>query len=106
MKLPYRRRKPASEILELASTTPDLRVLIFSNTDLPEQEFKAQLEKLRRVADYDPALQRWHTQLPLDRPEWAAQMLTTLLEAARIHGTVIQVQARPADESGQPRQAP
>ena len=29
---------------------PVLQVVIYSNTDLPEDEFRAQTEKLRRVA--------------------------------------------------------
>jgi hypothetical protein len=28
-----------------------------------------------------------------DCPEWSAEMLSTLFEAARVHGTTIQVQA-------------
>jgi predicted TIM-barrel fold metal-dependent hydrolase len=71
-------------------------VLIFSNTDLPEQEFNAQSEKLRRVAHYDSSTRSWHNQIPLDRPERAAEMLSTLFEAAREHGTTIQVHAQPA----------
>jgi hypothetical protein len=56
MKLPRRRRKPAPETAEPASASraaPVLQVLIFSNTDLPEQEFNDQREKIRRVAYYD-----------------------------------------------------
>jgi hypothetical protein len=34
---------------------PVLQVVIYSNTDLPEDEFRAQTEKLRRVASYDNA---------------------------------------------------
>jgi hypothetical protein len=102
MKLPRRRRKPAPETAEQASAAPAapvLRLLIYSNTDLPEQEFNAQREKIRRVADYDNTTRSWHNQIPFDRPEWAAEMLSTLFEAARVHGTAIQVRAEPASES-------
>ena len=37
-------------------------------TDLPEQEFRAQTEKLRRVASYDNATRSWYGQIPFDRP--------------------------------------
>lgn len=42
---------------------------------------------------------------PLDHPEWAAEMLSTLFEAARVHGTTIQVQAQPAGQGSPSRQA-
>jgi hypothetical protein len=109
MKLPRRRRKHAAETAESASASPDapvLQVLIFSNTGLPEQEFEAQRQKIRRVAHYDNALQRWHSQIPLDRPEWAAEMLSALFEAARVHGTTIQVQVQRTEEGSSVRQAP
>jgi hypothetical protein len=41
------------------------------------------------------AARSWHNQIPLDRPERAAEMLSTLFEAARVHGTTIQVHAQP-----------
>jgi hypothetical protein len=62
MKLPRLRRKPAPETAEPASTgpaAPVLQVVIYSNTDLPEQEFRAQTEKLRRVTSYDNATRSW-----------------------------------------------
>jgi hypothetical protein len=80
-------------------------VLIYSNTDLPEQEFRAQTEKLRHVASYDNATRSWYVHIHFDRPEWAAEMLTALFEAARLHGTTIQVQARPSSEDSPPGQA-
>lgn len=80
-------------------------MLIFSNTSLSEQEFDAQRQKIRRVADYDSAARSWYCQIPLDRPEWAAEMLNTLFEAARVHRTTIQVQAQPEEASGPSRQA-
>ena len=67
---------------------PVLQVVIYSNTDLPEDEFRAQTEKLRRVASYDNATRSWYGQIPFDRPEWAAEMLTALFDVARLHGTV------------------
>jgi len=66
-------------------------VLIFSNTGLPEQEFNAQREKIRRVADYDSDsdTRSWYSQIPLDRPERAAEILSALFEAARLHGATV-----------------
>ena len=75
MKLPRLRRKPAPETAEPASVgpaAPVLQVVIYSNTDTPEHEFMAQTEKLRRVASYDNATRSWYSQIPFDRPEWAA----------------------------------
>lgn len=108
MKLPRRRRKAAPETAEPASASPAvpvLQVLIFSNTDLPEQEFNAQREKIRRVASYDSGTRSWYSQIPLDRPE-RAEMLSALFEAARMHGTTIQVQAQPTGDSSPSGQAP
>ncbi|MGO8890603.1 MAG: hypothetical protein ACLP8X_24145 [Streptosporangiaceae bacterium] len=97
MKLLRRRRNPAPQPAEPAgiesATAPVLRMLIFSNTGLPEQEFNAQREKIRRVADYDSDTRSWYSQIPLDRPERAAEILSALFEAARVHGTTVQVQA-------------
>ena len=109
MKLPRPRRSRAPETAEPASASPGapvLQVLIFSNTDLPEQEFNAQRGKIRRVAAYDSHTRSWHNQIPLDHPEWVAKMLSTLFEAARVYGTTIQVQAQPADQGSPSRQAP
>jgi len=109
MKLPHRRRRCAPGTAEPASASPGapvLQVLIFSNTDLPEQEFNAQRGKIRRVASYDSHTRSWHNQIPLGRPERAAEMLSTLFEAARMHGTTIQVQAQPAGQGSPSRQAP
>jgi hypothetical protein len=108
MKLPRPPRSPAPETAEPASANPGapvLQVLIFSNTDLSEQEFNAQRGKIRRVANYDSHTRSWHNQIPLDHPEWAAEMLSTLFEAARVHGTTIQVQAQPAGQGSPSRQA-
>jgi hypothetical protein len=44
-------------------------VVIYSNTDLPEQEFRAQTEKLRRGTSCDNATRSWYGQIPFDRPE-------------------------------------
>jgi hypothetical protein len=109
MKLPRRRRKPAPETAEPASASPAAPVLqmrIFSNTDMPEQEFNAQTGKIRRFADYDSATRSWHGQITLDRPEWAAEMLSALFEAARVHGTTVQVYAQPAGDGSPSGQAP
>jgi len=111
MKLPRRRVKPAPATAEPASAAPAgpavpaLQLVIFSNTDLSPQEFDAQRDKLRRVADFDSAARRWHSQVPLDRPEWAAEILSVLFEAARVHGTTIRVQAQPAGQGPPPGQA-
>jgi len=108
MKLPRPPRSPTPETAEPASANPGapvLQVLIFSNTDLSEQEFNAQRGKIRRVANYDSHTRSWHNQIPLDHPEWAAEMLSTLFEAARVHGTTIQVQAQPAGQGSPSRQA-
>ena len=97
MKLPRLRRKLAPETAEPASVgpaAPVLQVVIYSNTDLPEQEFTAQTEKLRRVTSYDNATRSWYGQIPFDRPEWAAEILTALFDVARLHGTDIRVQTR------------
>ena len=101
MKLSRRRRKPAPETAEPASAAPAAPVLqlrIFANTDLPALEFDAQREKIRRVADYDPA----HPQLaqpgPPRPPRMGREILSTLFEAARVHGTTIQLQAQPPGE--------
>ena len=83
----------------------DLRPL-FSNTSVPEQEFSAQTEKISRVGSYDRDTRSWYTWIPLDRAERAAEMLTTLFETARLHGTTIQVLAQPAGESSQSGQEP
>jgi hypothetical protein len=109
MKLPRPRRSHAPETAEPASTSPGapvLQVLIFSNTDLSEQEFNVQRGKIRLVANYDSLTRSWHNQIPLDHPEWAAEMLSTLFEAARVHGTTIQVQAQPAGQGSPSPQAP
>jgi hypothetical protein len=104
MRLLRPRKSPAPQLAEPASTEPAtaafLRVLIFSNTDLPEQEFNAQRDKIRRVADYDSNTRSWYGQIPLDRPERAAEILGALFEAAREHGTTIQVRAQPSGQNG------
>jgi len=110
MKLPRLRRTPDPATAEPASASPAapmmLQVLIFSNTSLAEQEFGAQTEKLRSVASYDSGTRSWHSWIPLDRPGRAAEMLSTLFEAARVHGTTIQVQAQPGGEGGPSGQTP
>jgi hypothetical protein len=109
MKLPRRRRKLAPETAEPTIAKPTaqiLKVLILSNTALREQEFNAQRELIRRVASYDSETRSWYGQIPLDHPERAAEMLSTLFEAARVHGTAIQVHVQPAGGSSPSGQAP
>ncbi|SRR5712691_2188546 len=99
MKLRRRNKPEPQTTAPVASTTlaglPVLRLTISSNTDLPEPDFNAQTEMLRHVAYYDNVTSTWNNQIPLDRPEWAAVVLSTLFEAARAHGTRVQVQADP-----------
>lgn len=45
-----------------------------------------------RVAEFDQAARLWRAHVPVSRPEWAAHVLGTLFEAARVHGTTIRVQ--------------
>ena len=105
MKLPRLRTKAAPEPAEPASASPAaapvLQVLICSNTALPEPEFSAQTEKLRRVASYDRDTRNWYTRIHLDHPERGAEVLAALFEAARVHGTTVQVRAWPAGGSSQ-----
>jgi hypothetical protein len=107
MKLPRLRRKPAPETAEPASAhpaAPVLQMVIYSNTDLPEDEFRAQTEKLRRVASYDNATRSWYGQIPFDRPEWAAEMLTAPLRC-RPPPRHRHPGSDPAGERGQPIRA-
>jgi hypothetical protein len=98
MKLRRRNKPEHQTTAPWAGTTPaGLPVLLTISTDtnLPEPDFKAQAEKLRHVACYDNVTSSWNNQIPLDRPEWAAEALSTLFEAARAHGTRVEVQAEP-----------
>ncbi|HET9895660.1 MAG TPA: hypothetical protein VFQ44_12095 [Streptosporangiaceae bacterium] len=95
-----RRSKPERQTAAPSDIAPSpgvpvLRLSISSNTSLPEPDFKAQTEKLRHVADYDSVTSTWYNQISLDRPEWAAEVLNTLFEAARVHGTRIHVRVEP-----------
>ena len=89
MKLPRLRRRPAPEPAEPGRAEPaaPCGCLISSSTGPPEQEFGAQTDNLRRVASYDGDTRNWYAWIHLDRPERAAEVLTTLFEAARVHGT-------------------
>ena len=104
MKLRRRNKPEHQTTAPVVGTTPAglpvLRLTISSNTDLPEADFKAQTEKLRQVADYDSATSSWHNRIPLDRPEWAAEVLSALFEAARVYGARVQVQAQPPAGNG------
>ncbi len=81
------------------TTTLALRLLISSNTGLPEQDFNAQKDMISRVAAFDPATRFWHAGNLLDRPEWAAEVLNTLSEAGGVHGTLIKATTHPAHEA-------
>lgn len=109
MKLPRLRRKPVPEPAGPASASPTadpiLQVLIYSNAGLPEPEFSAQTDKLRRVASYDGDTRTWYTWVHPDHPERGAEVLTALFEAARVHGTTVQVRAWPAGDGSEPGQA-
>jgi hypothetical protein len=96
-----RREDPGHQEHEVAAIPPTepapvLRLLVSSNTDLSEQDFSAQKDMIRRVATFDSATHLWHAQISPDRPEWAAEVLSTLFKAARVHGTAVQVQPPPA----------
>ena len=110
MRLPRLRRKPVSEPAEPATPAPApapvLQMLIYSGSGLPEPEFSAQTEKLRRVASFDDATRSWYAWIHLDRPESGAEVLTVLFEAARVHGTTVTVRPWHAGQGSQPGQAP
>jgi hypothetical protein len=111
MKLPRLRRPapepvtPAPEPAEPGTASPAVPaflVLAYARSGLSDQEFSAQTEALRNVASYDADTRSWYAWLLLDRPGRAAEVLTALFDAARVHGTTIQVQARPAGEGTPP----
>jgi hypothetical protein len=52
-------------------------------------------EKIRTIAGYDGDTRSWYTWIPLDHPEQAAEILNPPFEAARVHGTMVQVHAHP-----------
>lgn len=116
MKLPrlHRRAAPEStdpvpepaEPASASSAAPAFQVLAYSKTGLPDQEFSAQTEALRRILSYDGDTRSWYAWLPFDHPERAAKVLTALFEAARVHGTAVQVRAQPAAGGSFPGQAP
>jgi hypothetical protein len=117
MKLPRPRRRPAPDPTEPTSAPteptnsspaaiPVFEVLAYSRTGLPDEEFSAQTETLRRILSYDGDTRSWYAWLPLDQPEQAAKVLTAMLEAARVHGTSVQVRAHPGTESTSPGKVP
>jgi hypothetical protein len=56
-------------------------------------QWQAQLDRLRQIASYDPETQTWHARLgALDLA--GMQMLQTLFDAARVHGTEVRLTAR------------
>jgi hypothetical protein len=117
MKLPRLRRKPAPETTEPVSEPPDpatagpatapaFQVLAYSRTGLPDEEFSAQTETLRRILSYDGDTRSWYGRLPFDHPDQAAEVLTALFDAARVHGTTIRVSVQRAAGGSSPGQAP
>ena len=116
MKLPLLRRRPTPQPTEPTSepdepmnsspaAAPAFEVLAYSRTGLPDKEFSAQTETLRRILSYDGDTRSWYAWLPLDQPDRAAKVITDLFEAARVHGTTVQVRAHPAAEDKSPGQA-
>jgi hypothetical protein len=81
-------------------------VTAYSRTGLPDEEFSAQTATLRRILSYDGDNRSWYAWLPLDHPARAAEVLTALFEAARVHGTWIQVQAHTTAGNGISKQMP
>jgi hypothetical protein len=117
MKLPRLRRRPAPEATEpdpvpaepaaaSPAAAPALQVTAYSRTGLPDAEFSAQTATLRRILSYDGGNRNWYARLALDHPERAAEVLTALFEAARVHGTIVQIQARPAAGNSPSEQMP
>lgn len=102
MKMPRWRRKPAPETVAPVPERPEpaaapaFQVLAYSRTGLPDEEFSAQTETLRSILSYDGDTRSWYAWLSLDHPERAAEVLTALFDAARMHGTTVQVRAEPA----------
>jgi hypothetical protein len=55
-----------------------------------EPQWQEQLDRLRKIASYDPETQTWHARLgALDLA--GMQMLQTLFDAARVHGTEVRL---------------
>ncbi|MFF5188796.1 hypothetical protein ACFY30_34360 [Streptomyces sp. NPDC000345] len=53
-----------------------------------DAQWQKQLDKLREIAAYEPETQTWHARLgALDLA--GVQMLQTLFDAARVHGTTV-----------------
>jgi hypothetical protein len=107
MKLLRLRRRPAAEVTEPVpeptesaaagpTVPPALLLTAYSKSGLPDEEFSAQTATLRRILSYDGDTRSWYGRLPLDHPERAAEVLTALFEAARVHGTRVQVEVKPA----------
>jgi hypothetical protein len=117
MKLPRLRRRlatertePSPEPGEQANSSPPVapafEVLAYARTGLPEKEFSAQKEALKQILSYDGETRSWYAWLPFDQPERAAEILTASLDAARAHGTTIQVRAHRAAGGNLPGQMP
>ncbi|WP_426570289.1 hypothetical protein [Streptomyces canus] len=55
-----------------------------------DPQWQEQLDRLRTIASYDPQTQTWHARLgALDLA--GTQMLQTLFDAARVHGTEVRL---------------
>lgn len=70
----FRAQRAERQALETVEPTivslpaPEMRVLVSSNTGLPEQEFRAQTEKLRQVASFDSDSRRGWAMSIIGRP--------------------------------------
>ena len=111
MKLPRLRPRPmtvttesppeTAEPTSVSPAVPAFQVEAYSKSGLPDDEFGAQTEALRRILSYDGETRSWYGWLPFDHPERAAEVLTSLFEVARVHGTTIRVRAQPGGDESQ-----
>lgn len=110
LRLPrLRKRRPAPRSADpppASPAAPALEVLAYAKSGLPEEEFSAQTEALRRILAFDGDTRSWYAWLPLDDPGRAAEVLNGLFEAARAHGTAVQVRAQPPAEGSPAGQVP
>uniref|UniRef100_UPI003F491163 hypothetical protein n=1 Tax=Nonomuraea sp. CA-252377 TaxID=3240003 RepID=UPI003F491163 len=80
----------------------DVLVTAWSNRDLEQAEFDRQVDMIRPLMTWDPATTSWHVRLSGARPEHVSNVLNTLFEAARVHGTTVTVQLAPAEPGTKP----
>jgi hypothetical protein len=70
----FRAQRAERQALETVEPTivsppaPEMRVLVYSNTGLPEQEIRARTEKLRQVASFDSDSRRGWAMSIIGRP--------------------------------------